>query len=1264
MPASYGLFTLPRKLQLLYIFQARATNQYGVGDWTTSLSLAGKTQDQPPFPEDLAIVSGSVGQRSFSITWAMPPAAFALNGSAAIVLYRLRISCIAGLPCPSNCLSLVCPSLDITPQEARCAGAADNNGAGGLCQAALSSDVLTPNTNYSLTLVAQNTLLSPASQPARVTTGRGTPDAPAAPYEVSGYTNTSFAVSFGPAEPNGDALQHYDLDVQCTGGLSRSLTISPPATSTNITGLLPGVNCSIAVTAFNGLGPSPLATFPGFYYTQDRPRAGIAPRPVAQKLSGLPTTEVLHIEWPEPFDFGVPISSYTLVVDGEPQQVSPAAPTAAATAWNEYFLVGLEPGTAHTFSVSATNAIGTGAPSSLTTVTTDSDVPATPDKPTVDTDCRVGGGNCILVLLQQPRYAGVPDASTLLYDLEVYEGNIGPDAQPAIVVANQTAVELMQHCQDAGVTEFGKMCVSFDRSSALNYNMRARVVNSEGPSGWSESVLVGNDRSLYPPYPANVTASPLPGTGKSLQIRWLIVDNARSANLTFEVSASFAANGLSPINQSTAALSSWCGMPSVVTVGGPAFYSCQVRLDGLVPDRHTYVRVIARNAAGSQFSDADALTARDAPNEPAGFRVTAASDSTLTLAWGVPDDNGYPLNGYVLMLQSDDPKGPDQLWLLTPSLEATSPADGRRALASRPGGSATTAAGSASGADAAAACTALDPGPGGPRPAVPSAGTAMDFVLEDLPAGTSLISRLYACNELKASPAACICSRGACALSPGCNSSLAIPLHTEGKPDIPAPISLDQSPSLDVERITSLFMRWTLPYDNELPITATQLCIDSESKCSPQSVVTLPPSLTSYNVSGRKPATQYAAQLRTRNAKGWSAWSPIAWLSTLPTIPDASPAPYCDGSRTSDTGATLSTTHEQLLVQLHAPPSENGQPVLCYEVSIVPAEADAPDYAALDADCSVARCSAAGGNTSTAAAYGFFYSGIESTATEQYFALTNTTAGLTGPLLPHTRFNVSARAINSIGCSARSAISSTCATLPVPVLPPPPLNIVVVVAPLGGFIFLLIVAFCWYCKAQVTKIVAPKLVNRRRKDVLSEFVSSDNTASEEHDPELVINPIMVHKMKANTERQRKAKLKKIQGGGFGGGKSGGLARLGLDLGDRTVKVDPKKLEISQVDMYLEKDRGIVDSSKTKTADQREVAAKALSKGQKKAQSRSHLSLEKNKNDERARHRQEARNATRGNLLHHMPLQEEGEEDGGGPSRQVRQGQGKKHSEVL
>jgi len=131
------------------------------------------------------------------------------------------------------------------------------------------------------------------------------------------------------------------------------------------------------------------------------------------------------------------------------------------------------------------------------------------------------------------------------------------------------------------------------------------------------------------------------------------------------------------------------------------------------------------------------------------------------------------------------------------------------------------------------------------------------------------------------------------------------------------------------------------------------------------------------------------------------------------------------------------------------------------------------------------------------------------------------------------------------------------------------------------------------------------------------------TPMEEQDPELVINPIMVHKMRMNTERQRKKKMSKMQSGI---GKSGGLARLNFHIEDKPMQVDPKKLEISQVDTYLEKERGIEDAGKNKSAYERELASKALAKGQKKAATVSNLNAERQKKEQRAQARLEARKA--------------------------------------
>lgn len=251
-------------------------------------------------------------------------------------------------------------------------------------------------------------------------------------------------------------------------------------------------------------------------------------------------TQVLHVEWPAPFDYGVPITAYTLYADG----VASTVPPATIGDVTEFLLVGLLPGTAHTFAVSATNAIGTGDTSSATTILTTSDVPAVPSQPRVDTDsCN---GQCIVVTMQQSAYPGVPDPTTVVYDLQVFEGDV---SLPTYYFANRTASELV---------------VTFDREVKANYRVQSRGVNAAGASDWSEPALVGNDRSQYPPDPLNVTVSEVAGSGRALLVEWLIVANERSANLTFVISATDVENPDASPPPSPAPPSSGCRTSSQV----------------------------------------------------------------------------------------------------------------------------------------------------------------------------------------------------------------------------------------------------------------------------------------------------------------------------------------------------------------------------------------------------------------------------------------------------------------------------------------------------------------------------------------------------------------------------------------------------------------------------------------------------------------------------------------------------------------------------
>ena len=202
---------------------------------------------------------------------------------------------------------------------------------------------------------------------------------------------------------------------------------------------------------------------------------------------------------------------------------------------------------------------------------------------------------------------------------------------------------------------------------------------------------------------------------------------------------------------------------------------------------------------------------------------------------------------------------------------------------------------------------------------------------------------------------------------------------------------------------------------------------------------------------------------------------------------------------------------------------------------------------------------------------------------------------------PGSTYVVTVRAANSLGWSTWSSPSCTAAdcetaciakSIPDPPFPWPQL--------MGGLVgTVLLLALCAFCiwKSNLGRILAPKMRRRTSEARVDDFVSSDITPMEEQDPELVVNPIFVHKMKRERERQRKGKLKK---GAGGMGRTGGLARLGIQLESRAQVVDEKFKDMYAVDHYLERERGIVDESKNKTAYEREMAGKALLKGQKKA----------------------------------------------------------------
>jgi len=616
-----------------------------------------------------------------------------------------------------------------------------------------------------------------------------------------------------------------------------------------------------------------------------------------------------------------------------------------------------------------------------------------------------------------------------------------------------------------------------------------------------------------------------------------------------------------------------------VANGTLTYLNCEFTIPNLVAYVQYEVSVHAVNGEG--FSGANRVvrgtTPSAAPDAPPGLHVVDATTSSITYQWRVPQPRGQTITGYAIMLQGGQTlllgSTLQQLPLQRVSLVANSDGD----LCS----------------DIASQVTASS------NVIVPS-GTPQTFTVSTLPQSTGYITKVFACNSNGASEIACIAPHYLSASAPSeCNATQSVPPHTKGPPDTPNPVNQDENAALDEQRIGTLFIEWTPPYDNEEPITKYRLRVSNYSWDFPANV-------TSHNVTelGGWPvpaATQFAAVLMAENALGWSQASETSWLTTLPSVPPSPETPGCDYAR---------TTSSTLAIVIQEPATTNGQPILEYQVNVTvgtisPQARENRALYALDPLNPPNGFVINGGEPGDLVLMKYIGANI----VDREMQLSNATYALMHQLEPLSEYIVSTRARNALGWSEWSATSSTlsnaqtrCVTHAVPRTPFQWIMLV------GGLVLiLLVVCCCAICiwRSNLGKMLSPKMRRKLEDADIGEFVSADVTPMEERDPELVLNPIFVHKMQQDKERQRKAKFRKAKGSGIG--RTGGFARLGINIDARAkVEEDEKTANMRSVDMYLEKEKGVVDNSKAMTSQERTDARRALVKGQKKHAANSEL----------------------------------------------------------
>ena len=308
-----------------YTFTVAATNGFGTGP----ASAASNSVTAVSVPGAPTIGTATPGNAQASVTFA-PPAS---NGGSVITSYTATSS-PGGF---TGACSAPCTSITV----------------GGLVN----------GSQYVFTVIAINAVgASPSSAPSNIVTPATVPGAPAIGSATGG--NAQATITFAaPANDGGSSITSYTA-TSSPGGLAG--TCRGSCTSITVGGLTNGTAYTFTVTAANAVGSGPASSASNSVTPASVPGApviGVATPGDAQATVAFTAPAS---------NGGSPITSYTATsAPGLRSGICSAPCTSIVVA-------GLTNGTAYTFTVTATNALGTGAPSAPSNSATPVTVPGAP----------------------------------------------------------------------------------------------------------------------------------------------------------------------------------------------------------------------------------------------------------------------------------------------------------------------------------------------------------------------------------------------------------------------------------------------------------------------------------------------------------------------------------------------------------------------------------------------------------------------------------------------------------------------------------------------------------------------------------------------------------------------------------------------------------------------------------------------------------------------------------------------------------------------
>jgi titin len=308
-----------------YVFDIVATNTIGHSTTVTSASVSPAGAPQAP-----SGVSAAAGDTSATVSWS----GAADNGNA-ITGYRI-------VPVGPN--GSVAPTTTVAGARTAIIGGLTNGSSYRFEVSALNA-IGTSAVTVSAAVVPAGSPLQPVSVAASAGDGQAT-------------------IFWTAADDNGSPIIDYTVTPVGPGGPLPAATVDGAAVSTTITGLANGTSYTFEVTATNALGTSAAGVSPAATPMTAPPAATAPGTPGSPNAA--PALAGATVSWTAPSDGGSPITSYTITAlnGGLPVGTWQASPLSTS-----YVVTGLIPGAPYSFTIVATNTVGSSAPATTATTT-------------------------------------------------------------------------------------------------------------------------------------------------------------------------------------------------------------------------------------------------------------------------------------------------------------------------------------------------------------------------------------------------------------------------------------------------------------------------------------------------------------------------------------------------------------------------------------------------------------------------------------------------------------------------------------------------------------------------------------------------------------------------------------------------------------------------------------------------------------------------------------------------------------------------------